>query len=242
MKDKITKAFSSEVTANEGERAVTVWMSTTAVDRDGEVLIPQGCNSKNFERNPVVMWDHVYLGRLPVGQCVAIKREENGLKGKIIFAERPENHPVTEEWLPDTLLSLYRQKVMRAVSVGLVPIESRPATDRDVKQYGDGCRRVYSKWELLELSCTAIPANQEAVALAVSKGLMTAEMAKTVWGVDEQPEPTPEPEPVAKRVQVEAAPPKPAPRRVCVVEADEQDMARFIDERIQKAKGRIYLA
>jgi hypothetical protein len=141
MKDKITKAFSSEVTANEGERAVTVWMSTTAVDRDGEVLIPQGCNSKNFERNPVVMWDHVYLGRLPVGQCVAIKREEHGLKGKIVFAERPESHPVTEEWLPDTLLSLYRQKVMRAVSVGLVPIESRPATDRDVKQYGDGCRR-----------------------------------------------------------------------------------------------------
>src|SRR5438477_13005023 len=80
---RTVKAFSSDVRVVEGERAVSATITTTAVDRDHEVLIPQGCNSKDFQSNPVIFYNHAYADffggggtkeKLPVGQCVALKR------------------------------------------------------------------------------------------------------------------------------------------------------------------------
>jgi hypothetical protein len=183
------KAFSSDITVIEGERAVSAVISTTAVDRDCEVLLAAGANWKDFSANPVCFWDHAYCQydaemseKLPIGQCVAIKRDSDSISFKMTFAERPAAHPAGEEWLPDTLLSLYQQGVMRAFSVGFIPIEIRNATDKDLITFGADCRRVISKWKLLEVSAVALPANQEAVALAVSKGLITRDGAKSIFG------------------------------------------------------------
>lgn len=183
------KAFSSDISVIEGERAVSAVISTTAVDRDCEVLLASGANWKDFGANPVCFWDHAYCQydaeiaeKLPIGQCVAIKRDADSISFKMTFAERPATHPADEEWLPDTLLSLYQQGVMRAFSVGFIPIEIRNATDKDLITFGADCRRVISKWKLLEVSAVALPANQEAVAMAVSKGLITRDGAKSMFG------------------------------------------------------------
>ncbi len=40
-----------------------------------------------------------------------------------------------------------------------------------IEKFGAGCRRVVSKWNLLEISVAPLPCNQEALATAVSKGL-----------------------------------------------------------------------
>lgn len=182
--NKQTKAFSSDISVVDGERAVSAVISTTAVDRDGEALIPQGCNWKDFQLNPVSFLSHNYadwfgvdvtVDKLPIGQCTALTRDKDSISFKMTFAERPATYPAGKEWIPDTLFSLYQQRVMRAFSVGFVPIETRAATDKDLLTYGAECRRVISKWKLLEVSCVALPANQEAVALAVSKGLITQE-------------------------------------------------------------------
>jgi hypothetical protein len=181
-----TKAFSSDITVIEGERAVSAVISTTAVDRDREVLIPQGCNAKDFEKNPVIFLNHNYADfwgsdstteKLPIGKCVALKRGDDAISFKMVFAERPANHPEGAEWTPDTLLALYQQGVMSAFSVGFIPVEGRAATDKDVATFGADCRYVHSKWKLLEVSCVPLPANQEAVSLAVSKGILTQERA-----------------------------------------------------------------
>ncbi|HYF35318.1 MAG TPA: HK97 family phage prohead protease [Prosthecobacter sp.] len=166
--DKLTKAFSADITIEEGERAVVARITTAAVDRDGEVLIPQGCNTKDFEKNPVVFLNHNYWD-LPVGKCAAITRDEKGITAKTIFAKRPEDYPEGEEWMPDTLLSLFKQGIVKGFSVGFLAKESRPASEADIEKYGPSCRRVYTKWSLLEYSVAPLPANQEAVALAVSK-------------------------------------------------------------------------
>lgn len=222
---KQTKAFSADVTVRDGEREVSAYISTAAVDRDGEVLVPQGMNSKDFEKNPVVFLGHTYY-TLPVGQVVSLKRDDKGIMAKVKFATRPESHPYDQEWMPDTLLALFQQKVLRGFSVGFLPKESRPATDRDVEVYGAGCRRVISKWTLLELSVAPLPCNQEAVALAVSKGMCSAAAAKGVWGVDEntpvaeEPDETGRNRTAAKHVVqvVEATEPAPEPvgKRVIV--------------------------
>lgn len=182
--EMIRKAFSTEVTVTEGERAVTAKISTAAVDRDGEVLVPMGCGTKDFEKNPVVFLNHDYFS-LPVGKCVAIKRTDEAIIAKTVFAERPTDYPADKEWVPDTLLSLFKQGVVKGFSVGFTPLEVRPATDKDAVKYGKGVNRIYGKWNLLEYSVAPLPANQEAVATAVSKSLCTAEFAKSVLGFTE---------------------------------------------------------
>jgi len=192
------KVFSSDIAVNDGERAVTAIISTTAVDRDGECLIPGGCNSKAYQSNPVVLLNHSYWD-LPVGRCAALKREADAITAKVVFATRPSDYPADKEWVPDVLLSLFQQKTLSAFSVGFVPLETRPATDRDIEKFGAGCRRVVSKWELLEFSIVCIPCNSEAVALAVSKSMIKPDTAKALFGyeakAEEQP---PEPKPEEK--------------------------------------------
>ncbi len=122
------KAFSSDVKVVDGERAVSAVISTTSVDRDGEVVIAQGINSKDYESNAVIFYNHAYADfsaspeeKMPVGKCVGLRRNSNSLDFKMVFADRPDTHPPEESWLPDTLLSLYQQGVMRAFSIGFIP-------------------------------------------------------------------------------------------------------------------------
>lgn len=185
MKTAKHKAFPANCKLSpDDQRTVIACISSIAVDREGDVLIPQGCNSKDFEANPVVMLMHSYW-TLPVGKVTDIKRTEDEVVATIEFAERPANHPDGEEWLPDTLFSLYQQGVMNAFSVGFIPTDIRAASSRDIAKYGDECRQVINRWKLLELSAVPIPCNQTAVSLAVSKGYVTAPTAAKLFGESE---------------------------------------------------------
>lgn len=233
--EPIHKTFSTNVKAENGERAVTAIISTAAVDRDGEVLIPQGCNAKDYEKNPIVCYAHDSYWLLPVGKCLALKRDEDSLTAKIQFAERPETLPIDQEWEPDTILAMFQQGILNAFSVGFMPIEVREATSRDITKFGDGCRRVYSKWSLLEISVVSLPANQEAVALAVSKGLLTQESADKMFKKIAEPkaeEITPEPkaeEPVVKYI-----------RRALIDEDAPAPVKRLVIRELDKLRGRVY--
>lgn len=167
---KIVKAFPTDLKVSEGERSVVARISTSAVDRDGEVLEPKGLFSKNYEKNPIVLFNHNSMA-LPIGKCVSLVRGEKDITAKTVFAERPKDYPPDAEWLPDTVLSLFQQGMLNSFSVGFNPIDMpRSASPKDVEKFGEGVRRVFGKWELLEYSVVTIPANQEAVAVAVSKG------------------------------------------------------------------------
>jgi phage head maturation protease len=175
--------MNGDVKVSEGERAVTARITTAAVDRDGDVLLPQGANTKDFEANPVVYLAHDYF-TLPIGKVTSLKRTDSDIQAKVVFASRPNDFPAGKEWMPDTLLSLYQQGVLRGWSVGMIPNEARPANKRDKTLYGDEVRRVFTKWTLMELSVAPIPANQEALTLAVSKGLCTKHAAEQLFGID----------------------------------------------------------
>lgn len=180
--DKLTKAFSADISIEEGERAVVAKISTATVDRDGEVIVPDGVNWRDYQKNPVVLLGHDYYS-LPIGKCTALTRDEKAITAKTIFAERPADHPAEKEWVPDTILSLFKQGVLKAFSIGFEPMDGgmRAATKGDVEKYGPECRRVFSRIKLLEYSVVTIPANQEAVALAVSKGI-SKETCKALFG------------------------------------------------------------
>lgn len=167
------KHFSAELTITAGERAVIASISTISVDRDGEVLIPNGCDASEFERSPTVFFNHDYT--LPIGRCAGIRLLPDRLEAKTIFATRPEGHE--GPWLADTVLSLLRQGVVNGFSVGFCPVEGRRAGRQDREQFGAHARYVHTRWKLIEYSVAPLPANQDALTIAVSKGMVAPEHA-----------------------------------------------------------------
>lgn len=153
-------------------RTVTGLISTTALDRDGDVLLPSGLDAREFKKNPVVLFGHD-SGRLPIGKATKLSTTTSAVSASVEFASRPAEHPDAAEWVPDTIHALFKQGILNAFSVGFTVPENgmREAGDLDRKRFGKGVRRVISKWKLLEFSVVPIPSNQDALATAVSKGL-----------------------------------------------------------------------
>ena len=149
-------------------RTVVARISTTSIDRDGEVLLPSGIDLKDFRKNPVVLLNHDQ-GGLPIGRALSVKRQSDGIIAEVQFAERPAGHPSSVEWIPDTVFNLFQQGILKAFSVGFIPLEMREPTDKDMKKFGDDVRNVISKWSLLEFSVVNVPANQDALVLQVAK-------------------------------------------------------------------------
>ena len=149
-----------------GDYELEIIGSTGVVDRDGEVINPDGWDLRNFKKNPVILPAHDY--RAPaIARAKSVKVEDKKLKFKIEFPQEGI-YP-----LADIYRKLYKSGFMKASSVGLVPIEWKN---------GDGekePRRTYLRQELLELSLVSVPANPEAlvtekgISEAISKGVIS---------------------------------------------------------------------
>lgn len=181
MKSLIRKVISHDIEMSPGERAVIGKVSGVEPDREGDVLIPRGCYTKDYERNPVVLFNHD-SAKMPIGTASDIRRTDDGVYAKTTFAKRPDSLPEGEEWLPDTIYEMFKQGVLRAFSVGFMPTEMRPPSKKDREVWGDAVTRVYSKWSLLEFSVVTIGMHQDALVTAVSKGLITEAGARAVVG------------------------------------------------------------
>jgi HK97 family phage prohead protease len=165
----LRKILETKLSAKKGERAVIAKISTISVDRDGDVMLPSGADFTDFAKNPVVLFGHD-AGQIPVGKAVALQTRSRDIVAKVLFAERPKEHPESQEWVPDTLLSLFQQGMLNAFSVGFTIDEEREANRRDKARFGDDVYRVITGWKLVEFSVVPVPANQDALAVAVSKG------------------------------------------------------------------------
>jgi len=154
----------------------TATITTAALDRDGEVVIPQGMDATEYETNPVLFWSHDY--NLPIGKCVGLTRADSRIVGDFEIATRPGGFEGA--YFPEFVASLIAQGVVKGVSIGYVPAEggTRRATVDDRKRFGDSVHTVYSKWKLLEVSVAPLQANPEALITAVSKGAVSRDMAR----------------------------------------------------------------
>jgi len=196
-------------------------ITTDSVDRDGEVVVPGGMNSRDYERNPVLLYEHDV--QKPIGKMLSMKRMDRAIESEFALAPRPDNH--VGEWFPDTVASLLDFGALNTMSIGFLGIESRPASKADNEKYGQGVRRVYGKWKSLEVSVVSVPANQDAIITAVRKGLCSASAAKR-FGV--------------------VVPDAPAPIRrsyrvtVAVPALGDVDRARIVRDEMARARGRLY--
>lgn len=161
----------------------TARITTDALDRQDEVVLPEGGQFGEFLSSGAVFWNHQY--ETPVGfpdKGKRILRGENFVEAGGIFMKRPENY--SGEFFPDFVRAFVTQGIKAGinpgVSIGFIPVESRRPSKADVQKYGDRIQLVHCRWKLLELSIAPVPANQEAVIIAVGKGLIQRDVAKAV--------------------------------------------------------------
>src|SRR5260370_33947825 len=84
----IKATVSSKGRIDEAERSVVHYITTEAVDREGEVVVQDGLDFTEFRQNAVVPWAHKY-DLPPVAKNIWIKRDGNGWLAKTQFAITP---------------------------------------------------------------------------------------------------------------------------------------------------------
>lgn len=135
-------------------------LSDATVDSYGDVVEPKGWELGNFLKNPIALFGH--SSAFPIGKWESVRVEGGKLVGRLSLAARGTSARI------DELISLVEQGILRAVSVGFLPIKSDPIDPN--RPFGP---QRYTKQELREVSLVSVPANPAALALAKSLNLST---------------------------------------------------------------------
>jgi HK97 family phage prohead protease len=153
--------------ADPQERSIVHWISTESVDRYGDIVRAAGLNDANFAKNPVVLFGHDHRA-FPVGKSLWRKvTERGGVKGvlaKTQFADTAQGHDVFKLWDGGYL---------NAASIGFIPLEYTPIYEKDEEghdRWTGGYE--FTASDLLEYSIVPVPANQEALRLAIDNGVL----------------------------------------------------------------------
>lgn len=137
------------------------------VDRINDYIPPEAWDLKNFERLPMIFFNHDK--DQPVGKAVSVKVKEDGLhiKARISTSNDPGIARVRD---------LVKEGILSAFSVGFNPkqMEEREINGQKIN--------VIMKAELLEVSIVSLPMNQESLFNVSTKGL--AEMAEEKYKSD----------------------------------------------------------
>lgn len=162
-----------------GERTVRFTISKEVTDRDGDILRANGVDFGNYMKNPVFLGFHNSRD-FPLGKVVKFWVEGDSVKADVYFPTLNElssdmNNVSEKARLIDFCFHCYKTGMLNAVSVGFIPLEwTETQNGFDI-----------TKWELLEFSAVAVPANQDAIAEAVksfgddfAKGFVSVKLEK----------------------------------------------------------------
>ncbi len=152
-----TAAIRSE--SGGGADVTKVIASTNEIARDGWVVEPSGLKTGNFLRSAAILFNHNYE------QPVATPISAQLIGGGSALAVEIEWPPEGVSDRADEVRGLVKAGVIRAVSIGFLPIETEPL---DPKEPWGG-QRVLSA-DLLELSFVGVPADTGAVVTQRSRG------------------------------------------------------------------------
>lgn len=163
-----------------GARSVDIVASSATLDAYDEI-VEQVWDLSRFKSNPVVLWNHnrgSLLGSaadaLPIGHASAVRVENGELLATLTFVTAEANPLAENVWQG------FRQKSLRAVSVGFEPRSIRKET-RDGREI-----TILSDNELFEISVCPMGANADAVAKSIrAKDFDTA--ARQLAPVDDDP-------------------------------------------------------
>jgi hypothetical protein len=144
--------------------SATAIITTPAVDRVGEVVMPDGGYFTDYARNPVVLWNHGFTGlSMPIAKCegpdgkLALNLLPDAIEGTSYFTTiTPESYQI---------FGLIAEEIIRATSIHFEPV----AFKREQGQSGDEVT-IFTAWKLREWSWCDIGCNPEAVRKALDRG------------------------------------------------------------------------
>ncbi len=156
------KTFAHKIKAIDVEaRTIEHIITTEAPDRDGDIIKVDGWELDEFKKQPRVLFGHRH-DIPPIGRNISIKQEGDALVAVTQFP------PKDIYDLADSIFDLNRLGFIDTWSVGFDPIEFEMR-----KVEGEtGIGMEFTRQKLLEYSSVPVPANIEAVNLAVQKGIV----------------------------------------------------------------------
>ena len=143
--------------------------SDQTLDRYQEVIVASGWRLDNYRKNPVVQNAHQYGDILfTIGRATITEIRGDRLYQRIEFAT--DINPMAR-----IAYGLYKGKFLNAVSVGFMPVRWEDGTEKS------GFNRRFLEQELLEVSAVGIPANPNALQLALRDGAINKGDLKEVF-------------------------------------------------------------
>lgn len=121
--------------------------SDDSIDRDDDVVRPEGWVVEHYKSNPIVLYMH--NRSIPIGETMKLERSANGWDFGIRFA----SEGVSEK--ADEIRRLVEDNILKAASIGFIPLEYGWLEGGDVFEY--------KKIELLEISIVTVQSNRNAL-------------------------------------------------------------------------------
>ncbi len=112
--DTVTATVPGDVKTAEAEMVV----STSGRDSEGDRILPEGVELDRFRRNPVLLWGHDAYA-LPIGTVTQLTVEpRRGLRARWRW--------LAGDPFADRVKNAWDQGIIRAASIGFLPLESTP--------------------------------------------------------------------------------------------------------------------
>jgi hypothetical protein len=136
------------------EKPLTFVISDESINTYGMRVMTEGIDTSDFERNPVMYWDHNWWqGAKPIGHWANIRKEESKLLADAVFDDDEESQLIKAKILKGSI---------RACSAGLDIVET--STEAAFILQGQS-RPTITKSKIFEASITGLPANKSALRL-----------------------------------------------------------------------------
>jgi hypothetical protein len=189
-----------DFSVDEGSRCDVSYITTDDVDREGEVVLPNGIDRAKY--NGVVTLAHDYRA-LPVGSNWWIRPQEkdarHGLLARTHYPPKPADWG-DAPWMPSAILHLMQQPVPTCTgkSIGFIPLNIRGATIEEKSKRPElKDAPIVDRSVLLEYAVAPVPCNASAEMVSVSKALResvekgifnkdTADIFAEVFGIVDQ--------------------------------------------------------
>ena len=132
-----------------GDIYIKGYASTDGVDRMDDIILKDAWDLRNYEKNPILLFNHNYNEPIGVAELVEVRSGGLYLEGKISGS-------------CSKICELIKAGVLRTFSVGFWP--------KDVKYVPENDGFIIKEAELLEVSVVSVPANADAT-FSVAKQL-----------------------------------------------------------------------
>jgi len=141
-----------------GAAVIDMRASDETLDRYGEIIAASGWRLDNYRKNPVIQNAHQY-GDVAFTLGKALRTEVAGSELVQRWQFAVDENPIAK-----LTYGLYKGGYLNTSSVGFIPLQWENGTKETPY------RRKYLEQELLEVSAVGIPANPNALALALKSG------------------------------------------------------------------------